>query len=130
MKLKKKILALFTCMALLCAMGMTASAASFNLLMKKPDASGNTIRYTTSMLSTSSPYVNPTVYAVPTTYFLALPNRDAYNVSTTVKEVSTPGRRSFTYYSGYGGSGQYYRMGAMPISRNYNEYRVNGSWSA
>ncbi len=129
MKLKRKIIAVFTCVALVCSMGLSASALSYDLDMKEPDPSGNRIRYTSSYNATSSPYVKPNVYATPTDYYLVLPDRDGYNVSQVIYEVSNTVRRNFTYYDGYGGSGEKYRMGAAPSYSNYYRYRVTGSWS-
>lgn len=129
MKLKRKIIAVFTCAALVCSIGMSASAYLYDEYITYPDASGNRIQYTASYAATSSPYVKPNVSATPTSYFLAPPDEVGFNVSNVIYNVSDTLRRNFTYYDGYGGSREKYRMGAMPYSSNYYPYRVTGSWS-
>ena len=130
MKVIKKIKTLCICTALLCAMGMTASAASsYPYSYYIPGPNRPISRYTTSYTASNDPFVKPNVIATPTNYYLAFPDKEGYNVSNLVRDVSDTVRRDFTYLSGYGGSGEKYRLGAFPSSSDYYTYRVSGSWS-
>lgn len=79
--------------------------------------------------ATSHPYVQPSNYAQSTTYYLYAGTSSvvaSYSVST-----GSTTSCSFTYLSGYGGTGQYYGMAGHPtVLVNFGNYSVGGNWSA
>lgn len=114
---------------LIVSMGMTAAAASFNLRIKNP--------YTSSLTSTglmevtgSQPYVYPKVATPPTGYILSPKRFSTQEATNIIVDVTTPGKRFFTYQPNYGGAGSSYCLSAFPRVSSFNDYSVNGEWSA
>lgn len=114
---------------LIASMGLTAAAANYSILIKNPFTSS--LNSTTEKLkATSSPYVSPSVASPPTGYFLAPERISTYEATNIIVDVTTPGRRNFTYKSGYGGANSSYYLSAFPRVSSFNDYWVNGDWSA
>lgn len=126
-KVKKKywVFALLAC--LLIGVGATTSAAqySYNKELKPPfnGCAAYTPAYTSSVIFAC---VEPSTNTMNTTYTLLMPTT-TQNVSSYVK-TGTAGSYGFTYHSGYGGSGQKYRMVMYPSSSNFSKYTVVGTW--
>ncbi len=77
-----------------------------------------------------NPWVNPTIYATPTIYWIQVSTSPlGTDVSTNLLILNTPGSVSFNYKLGYGGSGQWYRLVGGGAYNPYLTYEVYGTWS-
>lgn len=74
-----------------------------------------------------TPYVDPSGVTVPTTYFLTTPD-SAVNTVTDAKKYVSSAKTYLTYYPGYGGIGQSYRLRAYPSYFNFQSYDCAGVW--
>ena len=87
----------------------------------------NYIRYSTSYGAGGfRPYVTQTTYSTPRTYYYIAPSGSSTaassNTSTTVS-----GTYYMTYKSGYGGTGQNYRLAGYPTQTEaHSSYTVSG----
>lgn len=85
---------------------------------------------TASYAPTSSPFVQPYTSSALTTYYLA-PSFSTTTWATGLLKLSSAGYRRFYYGSGYGGSGQYYKMCAYPSDLSgFRSYGIDGRWSS
>jgi hypothetical protein len=128
--MKKKILTSIATFCLLMGITVTALASqNFDFTIRPPFigsmVSSNLVTVTTGM----SPFVNPNVSATPTTYFLSPQRVSSTQATQLISNVSTAGRRNFTYLTGYGGVGNRYCLSAYPSNTSFLEYRVTGTWS-
>lgn len=114
---------------LIASMGLTAGAATFGLAIMNPYSSSLTSTVYTSV-ATSTPYVSPSVASPPTSYFLSAEPKSIYNATEIISNLTTPGRRYFTYRPGYGGANTSYYLSAFPAISSFNDYTVEGTWSA
>lgn len=79
-----------------------------------------------------SPWFNPSVYSVPTLYWIYnASSGQGYGVGRVTNSVhtSTPGYQSLTYQVGHGGSGYNYRLVGGSYVQDFYQYTVSGSWS-
>ena len=79
--------------------------------------------------SLNNAFVNPAVSQVPTNYFLSPEMYDITWATVLITNIFTPGRRNFTYYSGYGGVGTRYSLAAYPTNWDFDAYTTRGTWS-
>lgn len=79
----------------------------------------------------TSPYVWPYISATPTNYFLSPKRKSATQATNIIQNVSSPGKRYFTYLPGYGGVDSLLCLSGYPTSTYYEftTYRVYGEWS-
>lgn len=78
-----------------------------------------------------APYVNQSVYSVETLYVLTpSPTYTYVDLASSFVATSSPGRRAFTYNTGYGGSGSRIYLQGCPNVNSFYEYSVSGSWGA
>ena len=88
-----------------------------------PSDLSNSMRYTYLFeVDGGTPFVYPSVSTIATQYFLS-PNTYGWTQATNVVTISNREWRSFSWYSGYGGSGQSYCLAGCPDADN-------GSWLA
>ena len=129
--MNKKIVRLIIIVCLLvCAFTGTAFARSYNFLIEPPYVGSlvSTFLYRVDT-GTPTPYINPSISSTPTNYVLS-PERYSSTVATNFRtNISTPGYRSFTYNSGYGGVGTSYCLSGYPTYFEYATYIVYGDWS-
>lgn len=76
-----------------------------------------------------SAFVNPSKASVPTNYFLSTDQKSYREVTNIITNVTTSGKRSFTYYDGYGGLGNRYCLSGYPTHWDYTPYSISGTWS-
>lgn len=126
--MKKKVLTVFLALILAFSETGVAMAATFRFNIPTPFAGSMQVTYTT-MEPTNSPYVQPTIYSTVTNYFLS-PKGSKTDWATNIVSASEAGKYTFTYRSGYGGSGQYYALSGYPGTSKYTDYTVYGDWSA
>lgn len=51
------------------------------------------------------------------------------DASYNITNITTSGKRSFTYYDGYGGIGNKYCLSGYPTHWDYTPYSISGTWS-
>lgn len=112
---------------LIASMGLTAAAYNYGLNIKNPFNTSLTST-TTERVSGSTPYVSPNVASSPTGYFLSAQPESIDEATNILTNVTTPGRRNFTYKSGFGGSGSRYCLSAYPTELDFLDYVVQGTW--
>ena len=112
---------------LIASMGLTAGAYSYKLNIMNPFNTSLTST-TTEQVSGSTPYVSPNVASSPTGYFLSARPESIDQATNIVGDITTPGRRYFTYKPGFGGSGNRYCLSAYPTEINFLDYVVQGTW--
>lgn len=80
--------------------------------------------------TSSTPYVQTNNSTISTVYFLA-PYDQELVMATHTRYITTAGTYYFTWNSGYGGIGTFYRLEGYPDLNNgsWNAYSVNGTWS-
>ena len=112
-------------------LGVGAMAASFYQTFSPPwQGSGRVITYQLASGS-FSPYINPEVYSVETLYVLTPYSYYQYaTYASSFVTAASPGRRSFTYNSGYGGAGTRVYLQGCPNVSKFNTYTVSGEWGA
>lgn len=132
-KRNRRIITALLAVIMMFAMTMSASALterSFGMTITTPYA--GSLKYTTAYARTSGTAYLTTERQTPNTKYYLAPSGDVSTHATA--EITTPSpitKRSFSWYSGYGGSGVYYRLAAYPasMSNNYSEYIVSGYWA-
>ena len=95
-----------------------------------PDYFGGSIQTSTAYTRTSGiPYVDTDVASISTYYFLSPSASLTY--ATEVKNVTIKDTYHFTWKSGYGGTGQSYRLCAHtnPANGAWPAYTVTGHWA-
>lgn len=135
MKKIKKVVSLMLLtfiVASVVAVPVMAAAPPYSYGWLMPAEFKGSARSTALMEKTSAyttPYVNPSVNTLPTAYYLS-PTRLSSTDATNVITLSTPGKRNFTWKSGYGGVGQSYCLTAYPnMSGIWDDYTIRGTWS-
>lgn len=110
----------------------SALAYSYSFTLSKDN---NPVAATAPYKTTSSPYVKQSAKVTPTTYFLQYREEGIVDVlydpisTVIVSNYSTTEKRTFTYKTGYGASGQYMYMVGRATESNYNPYTTSGTWS-
>ena len=115
-------------MALVMICSASVFAASYNFIISPPYA--GCVKFSNKIEVTgSTPYVNPSVAATPTTYVI-VPGKASANYATNILTgISTAGRINFKYNHGYGGSGQRYYLAAHSTETEFLQYKVTGTWN-
>lgn len=75
-----------------------------------------------------TPYVQPSGTTNATTYVLTISDWNSTQSVSDFRTDITSGRAYFTYDTGYGGYGQYYKLTAYPSYYDFQEYYAAGSW--
>ncbi|MBC8542065.1 hypothetical protein [Bianquea renquensis] len=111
-------------------MAATDPPYSYGWLM--PAEFKGSARSTALMEKTSAyttPYVNPSINTLPTAYYLSPARLSTINATDEIT-LNAPGKRNFTWRSGYGGVGQSYCLTAYPnMNGDWDEYTIRGTWS-
>jgi len=127
--MKKGLISFGAALILVFGMSVTAFAASFSFSFTPPFAGSMQSTFLQEVTSINSAYVNPSHSATPTNYFLS-PNQKSSTTATNIlTDISTSGKRTFTYNSGYGGIGNKYCLSGYPSNWDFVDYTVSGSWS-
>lgn len=127
--MKRRIVVSVLSILLVVGVPVSAAALDYDFVFKPPFAG--------SMLSTDlydveqadSAYVRPLISATPTTYFLSPTPFTSTEATNYVTDISTSGKRSFTYKSGYGSVGNEYCLSGFPSNYDFVRYYVYGDWS-
>lgn len=128
--MKKRIVSFVAVMSLVFAMSATAAfAASYTFKFEGSFIGSLKTSSAQTVQTLNAAYVNPSASAVPTTYYLCTTASDTTNVTNWITDVSTAGKRSFTYNSGYGGVNNQYKLAGYPSNWDFVDYTVTGSWS-
>ena len=133
MKMKKLVSALVLTLVLasVTAVPVMAATPPFSYGWEMPAEFKGSMRSTALQLKTSAsttPYVNSELNTLQTSYFLS-PKPLSSIDATDVKTFSTPGRRNFTWRTGYGGTQQSYCLSVYPdMSGSWAKYTVKGTW--
>ncbi|HIW15327.1 MAG TPA: hypothetical protein H9691_07805 [Firmicutes bacterium] len=137
--MKKKLRAALLALMMVTALGTQAfaaqSTASYNFHFVPPFTGCLEITQpATRANSAYKPFVKPNKSSTATRYYLFaddiyldggyLPN------ATNYVDVSTAVKRTFTYKSGYGGTGTYYHLAGYPVDMNFSEYWISGTWGS
>lgn len=126
--MKKKIKCLCVVMALVMICSASAFAASYNFIISPPYA--GCVKFSNKIEVTgSTPYVNPSVAATPTTYVIVPKAATGVYATNIITGISTAGRRNFTYNSGYGGLKQSYYLAGHSTEIDFLTYTVKGTWA-
>ena len=134
----RKIISLMMVLFLFMAFCSSALAYSFNFYFPGPNYSST--KWTAVQLTTSAPYVKHNARVTPTNYHLQYRKESTIDVTfdpissaSTITNYSTTVKKSFTYKTGYGGSGQYMYMVGVPTAvtkgQKYYAYTAGGTWS-
>ena len=136
--MKKKIIALLTCVLLFLSVSAPAFAMDYTLLFTQPFS--DSFRSSTGVRADGelTPWIQPSHTTTPTTYFLVVDPRedDDYSkitgelvpVTNIISGVCDTVRRSLTYAPNYGGRGQKYCVGAYPSYTDFLAYTAIGNW--
>lgn len=127
--MKKRIVSFSIVLSLVYAMTATAFAASFDFHFTPPFTGSLNTTGLQEVTQLDAAYVNPSTSATPTTYYLATSSSNTIAATDFIKDVSTSGKRSFTYKTNYGGIGTKYKLGGYPSNFDFLEYDVEGTWS-
>lgn len=136
--MKKKLRAALLALMMITALGTQAfaaqSTASYSFRFTPPFT--GCIQITANRARANSaytPYVKPASSSQETRYYLLAD--DIYEdggyipEATNYREVSTAVKRTFTYKSGYGGTGTYYHLAGYPVNMDFAEYKISGTWA-
>ena len=128
-KLKKSLIAVCASAIMVGAMPVTASAYSFSLNL--PNYTAGSIRSTDleKKASSSTPYVDPDIATLNTSYFLSPYQLNRTN-ATNVVDISNGARRNFSWQPGYGTIGALYCLSAYPNvnATTWDAYNTRGTW--
>ena len=125
--MKKKNLFLIVALGLLMITG-SAMAYTYDFTFSPP-YSGCMNSTGLNKLSGGTPYVYPKVSSTPTSYYLAsTPYSGLTEVTNYIVNISTPGKRYFTYNSGEGYGNKRYCLSGYPTNYNFSMYNVYGDW--
>lgn len=127
--MKKKVISFTAVLSLVFAMSVSAFAASYTFNFKTPFVGSLLSTSAVAVKSLKTAYVNPNTSATPTTYFLGTTASVTTNATNYFTNVSTSGKRSFTYNAGYGGVGTQYKLAGYPSNFDFQNYKVAGTWS-
>lgn len=130
--MKKRIIATIGALTILLSISITVLAASsYNYSFTLTPPYGGSLKSTArqTVKTGDSPFVHPNVSATPTNYFLSPLQLSTTQATNIVSNISTVGKRNFSYLSGYGGVGNSYCLSAYPTNIHFLEYRVTGTWS-
>lgn len=127
--MKKNLKCLCIVMAVVMISCSAVFAASYTFTMIPPY--DGCIRYSTGVHRTGgTPYVNPSVATIyPSTYVLVPQQSTRVLATKALTNISTAGRRNFTYNTGYGGNGQTYYLAGHCTEKKFEMYTVTGTWS-
>ncbi|GAE29745.1 hypothetical protein [Halalkalibacter hemicellulosilyticus] len=110
---KKFIIALASVFGILILLPDSTEAANYSFTFNPPFAGSLQSTTLVTKSSGTSPFVNPSHSSTPTNYFLSPTRFSSTTATNIVSNISTSGRRGFSYSSGYGGSGQSYCLSAI-----------------
>lgn len=106
------------------------ATGSYNFTIYPPMAGSAKASGAVTATGGMSPWVNPSIYSTPTIYWIETSTGAiGTGVATNLITRSTPGSASFTYKTGYGGSGQSYRLVGGGAADPYTTFTVYGTWS-
>lgn len=136
--MKKKIRAVLLALMMVTALGTQAfaaqSTASYSFHFEPPFTGCMNITPNKARADSAyTPYVKPASSSQETRYYLLA--HDIYvdggysPEATNYREASTAVKRTFTYKSGYGGTGTYYHLVGYPVAMDFAEYYISGTWA-
>lgn len=127
MKSKRKVSTILV-ITLLMTMGVTAYAASYSFHFEPPFV--GCIQHSSSQKADGnySAYVDPSGTTNATTYVLTMPSSSSTDTVSNYKTNVTSSKTYFTYDTGYGGEGQWYKLTGYPSNSNFQEYYSAGTW--
>ena len=127
-KIKKMIVVLMAVAMLSSLFAVSTSAAEFNFWIPYPKMGSLQNTSAVKKTTNTTPYVQTTVNTISTRYYLA-PSGDRTTPASNSVYLTSPVRRTLSYYSGYGGIGQSYTLCAYPnVEGAYSAYRAKGYW--
>ncbi|TYQ16695.1 UNVERIFIED_CONTAM: hypothetical protein Cloal_3263 [Acetivibrio alkalicellulosi] len=128
---KKRVVAfvLVLCVFFMVSITSFANNHEFRLVIRPPfpGSMQSTSRQRVDYLNNA--FVNPALSQVPTNYFLSPEPGSRIQATEVIENISTPGKRWFTYFSGYEGIGNRYCLSAYPANWNFDAYTTRGTWS-
>lgn len=121
-----KTVVLALCLLMLTSVSVFAASYSFHF---KPPFAG-CIQHSSPATADGkfTPYVDPDGTTNATTYVLTMPDAGSTVTVSNFKENVTSAKTYFTYNSGYGGSGQKYKLTGYPSNYDFQEYYAAGTW--
>ena len=136
----RKIISLMMVLFLFMAFCSSALAYTFTFSFPGSSSTSSSAKNTSAKLTTSTPYVKHDANVTPTNYHLQYRSGSSISVTfdpissaSTITDYSTTVKKSFTYKTGYGGSGQYMYMVGVPTAvtkgQKYYAYTAGGTWS-
>lgn len=137
--MKKKIRAALLALMMVTALGTQAfaaqSTASYNFHFVPPFTGCLEITQpATRANSAYKPFVKPNNSSAATRYYLLADDiyldGDYLPNATNYVEVSTAVKKTFTYKSGYGGTGTYYHLAGYPVNMDFSQYWISGTWGS
>jgi hypothetical protein len=125
---KRKVTKITTLALSLLMMGsVSAFALSYSFSFTPPYV--GSAKYTPAAVADGlAAYVDPSGTTSPTTYVLTQPSPTSTAVVSNTKTGVTSAKTYFTYLSGYGGTGQSYKMNGYPSNTDFQTYFAAGAW--
>jgi hypothetical protein len=130
--MKKRLISTVAGAILLLSVSASAFAASYNFYFQPPFAGSMNSSGPSTVATSNSAYVqpnNPNSFTA-TNFFLNTSYNGSTNATNIITNVTTAGKRSFTYNSGYGGIGNSYYLSGYPSNFDFTNYEVFGGWSS
>ncbi|MBZ4665362.1 MAG: hypothetical protein JG770_615 [Mahella sp.] len=125
-KRKVKVMLLVVCLLMVGSVSAFAVTYSFHF---EPPFVGSVQHSPSAMADgTFTPYVDPSGTTNATTYVLTLPSPGSIDTVSSFAPNVTSAKTYFTYNSGFGGLGQYYKLTGYPSNSDFQEYYAAGGW--
>lgn len=107
----------------------TFAASSYRLRLTYPFPGSMDSDGPETKVRGTTPFVNPDIATTATNYYLSPGAGSRDEATRQIRNVTTTGRRNFTYNSGYGGAGNVLYINGYPDRMEYRSYTATGTWS-
>ena len=154
-KMMKRMFVLFLALFVMFSFSVSALAATDEVWQYRFDFVNNIAELHTSLnaqqvINDDGAYVRANYDSIRMMFVLQVPNNSniVYNnieyydnsdyfapgtdlwATDMLMNVSTAGRHSFTYRSGYGGTNQFYYFTALPYATSFDPFTISGQWDS